>query len=68
MFRLADQAHNATEPVPVDLTHSVHEAMAESMLLLIIGEVGYCCHVKVSIYLINTSLERARPRTHRSRY
>jgi hypothetical protein len=38
MFRLAAQADNARKPVPVELAHSVHEAMAESMLLLIIGE------------------------------
>ncbi|KAG6829365.1 hypothetical protein H0H93_014489, partial [Arthromyces matolae] len=38
MFDMAAQANNAITPVPVDLTHHVHEAMAESMLLLIIGE------------------------------
>ncbi|KAG6909192.1 hypothetical protein DXG01_001706 [Tephrocybe rancida] len=38
MFKLAAQADNAKAPVPVELAHSVHEAMAESMLLLIIGE------------------------------
>ncbi|KAG6826988.1 hypothetical protein H0H92_013650 [Tricholoma furcatifolium] len=38
MFALATQADGAEKPVPVELAHSVHEAMAESMLLLIIGE------------------------------
>ncbi|KAG6834492.1 hypothetical protein H0H93_009326, partial [Arthromyces matolae] len=38
MFDLVAQANNATTPVPVDLIHSIHIAMAESMLLLIIGE------------------------------
>jgi hypothetical protein len=42
MFSLAAQADNAKEPVPIDLAHSVHNAMAESMLILIIGEV--CCY------------------------
>ncbi|KXN91525.1 hypothetical protein AN958_12767, partial [Leucoagaricus sp. SymC.cos] len=39
MFGLAAQADGANKPVPVELVHSVHEAMAESMLLLIIGAV-----------------------------
>ncbi|KAG6835309.1 hypothetical protein H0H93_002872 [Arthromyces matolae] len=38
MFDLASQAGNAHTPHPVDLASSVHEAMAESMLLLIVGE------------------------------
>lgn len=42
MFSLAAQADNAKEPAPIELAHSVHKAMAESMLLLIIGEV--CCY------------------------
>lgn len=41
MFSLAAQADNAKEPVSIELAHSVHKAMAESMLL-IIGEV--CCY------------------------
>ncbi|KAF8904067.1 cytochrome P450 [Gymnopilus junonius] len=38
MFELAAKADDAKAPVPVELAHSVHEAMAQSMLLLIIGE------------------------------
>lgn len=43
MFDLTERAANSKEPLPVDLAESVHEAMAHSMLLLIIGEVcqGY---------------------------
>lgn len=55
---MAAQADNSKEPVPIELAHSVHNAMAESMLLLIIGEV--CCYpIKVYISLISATLERA---------
>jgi len=58
MFSLAAQADNAKEPVPIELAHSVHNAMAESMLLLIIGEVRCYFQVRVYIYLISETLER----------
>ncbi|KAG6865083.1 hypothetical protein C0991_005227 [Blastosporella zonata] len=38
MFKLAAQADGVSKPLQVDLAQPVHYAMAESMLLLIIGE------------------------------